>query len=145
MGIIYNEKFKTWTLNTKNSSYQMKDGNLDYLLHLYYGPSIGDADMGYQIRQYDRGFSGNPYASRNARTFSLDAQPQEFSTQQQGDFRTSSIEVVNGDGSYSFNGTVAGHKIWKGKYKLDTLPTVFARENDTVDSLQITLSDPVLC
>lgn len=143
MGIIYNEKCKTWTLHTKHTSYQMKSGNLDYLLHLYYGPSVGDADMSYQIRQYDRGFSGNPYASRNERTFSLDAQPQEFSTQQQGDFRTASIEVVNSDGSYSFNGTVTDHKIWKGKYKLDTLPTVFARENDTVDSLQITLSDPI--
>ena len=143
MGIIYNEKFKTWTLQTKNTSYQMKAGNLDYLLHLYYGPSIGDADLSYQIRQYDRGFSGNPYASRNERTFSLDAQPQEFSTQQQGDFRTTSIEIVNSDGSYSFNGTVTDHKTWKGKYKLDTLPTVFARKNDTVDSLQITLSDPI--
>ncbi len=48
MGIIYNEKFKTWTLQTKNTSYQMKAGNLDYLLHLYYGPSIGDADLSYQ-------------------------------------------------------------------------------------------------
>ena len=99
MGIIYNEEHKTITLHTRHTSYQMKIGNLDYLLHLYYGPSIHDADMSYQIMQYDRGFSGNPYESRDARTFSLDAQPQEFSTQQQGDFRTTSIEVVNADGS----------------------------------------------
>ncbi len=143
MGIIYNEEQRTLTLHTRNTSYQMKKGNLNYLLHLYYGPSIKDADMSYQIRQYDRGFSGNPYESRNERTFSLDAQPQEFSTQQQGDFRTSSIEVVNGDGSYSFHGKVTDHRISKGKYRLDTLPTVFAREQDTVDSLQITLTDQV--
>ena len=93
MAIIFNEQTKTITLHTKNTSYQMKIGNLSYLLHLYYGPSIGDEDMNYQVMQYDRGFSGNPYESRNARTFSLDAQPQEFSTQQQGDFRTASIEV----------------------------------------------------
>lgn len=143
MGIIYNKEQRTFTLHTRNTSYQMKRGNLDYLLHLYYGPTIGDTDMSYQIRQYDRGFSGNPYESRNERTFSLDAQPQEFSTQQQGDFRTSSIEVVNGDGSYSFHGKVTDHRILKGKYRLDTLPTVFAREGDTVDSLQITLADAV--
>ena len=137
MGIVYNKEQRTFTLHTRNTSYQMKRGNLDYLLHLYYGPTIGDTDMSYQIRQYDRGFSGNPYESRNERTFSLDAQPQEFSTQQQGDFRTSSIEVVNGDGSYSFHGKVTDHRILKGKYRLDTLPTVFAREGDTVDSLQI--------
>lgn len=143
MGIIFSEKSKTLTLHTKNTSYQMKIGNLDYLLHLYYGPTIRDADMSYQIMQYDRGFSGNPYESRFSRTFSLDALPQEFSTQQQGDFRTPSIEVVNGDGSYSFNGKTADFKISKGKYQLDTLPCVFANENDTVDTLEVTLTDAV--
>ncbi len=143
MGIIYHEKCRTFTLHTKNTSYQMKTGNLDYLLHLYYGPTVRDEDLSYQIRQYDRGFSGNPYESRNERTFSLDAQPQEFSTQQQGDFRTSSIEVVNGDGSYSFHGKVTDFEVRKGKYSLRTLPTVFAREEDTVDTLEITLTDQV--
>ncbi len=143
MGIIFSENSKTLTLHTKNTSYQMKIGNLDYLLHLYYGPSICDADMSYQIMQYDRGFSGNPYESRNARTFSLDALPQEYSTQQQGDFRTTSIEVVNGDGSYSFNGRVADFRITKGKYHLDTLPSVFANEKDTADTLEVTLVDTV--
>ena len=93
--------------------------------------------------QYDRGFSGNPYESRNERTFSLDAQPQEFSTQQQGDFRTASIEVVNGDGSYSYHGKAVDYKIIKGKYQLETLPCVFATDNDTVDTLEVTLSDAV--
>jgi len=143
MAIVFNSVSKTITLHTKNTSYQMKIGNLDYLFHLYYGPSICDADMSYQIMQYDRGFSGNPYESRNARTFSLDAQPQEFSTQQQGDFRTASIEVVNSDGSYSFHGKAADYKITENKYRLDALPTVFANENDTVHTLEIVLSDAV--
>lgn len=143
MSIIFNEQTKTITLQTKNTSYQMKIGNLDYLLHLYYGPTIYDADMTYQIMQYDRGFSGNPYESRNARTFSLDAQPQEFSTQQQGDFRTASIEVVNADGSYSFNGKVARFTLREGKYRLETLPCTFAKEEEQVDTLEIVLSDDV--
>ena len=143
MSIKFNQTTKSITLHTKHTSYQMKIGNLDYLLHLYYGPTIRDADMGYQIMQYDRGFSGNPYESRNARTFSLDAQPQEFSTQQQGDFRTTSIEVVNGDGSYSYNGKAVDFKITKGKYQLDTLPCVFANDGDTVDTLEVTLLDPI--
>ena len=143
MGIIFNESSETITLHTRHTSYQMKIGNLDYLLHLYYGPSIRDTDMSYQIMQYDRGFSGNPYESRNARTFSLDAQPQEFSTQQQGDFRTASIEVVNSDGSYSFHGKTANFKIKDGKYQLDTLPCVFAAAEDTVDTLEVTLTDEV--
>ena len=49
MAIIFNEKARTITLQTKNTSYQMKIGNLDYLLHLYYGPAIPDEDMNYQV------------------------------------------------------------------------------------------------
>ena len=143
MGIVYDKSKKTITLHTKNTSYQMKIGNLNYLFHLYYGPSIQDADMSYQIMQYDRGFSGNPYESLHERTFSLDAQPQEFSLQQQGDFRTSSIEIVNADGSYSFSGKVTDYSIKEGKYDLDTLPTVFANEGDTVHTLEVTLSDTI--
>ncbi|MCI8516234.1 MAG: alpha-galactosidase [Hungatella sp.] len=143
MAIIFNEKAKTYTIHTKNTTYQMKIGNLDYLLHLYYGPTVTDPDMSYQIMQYDRGFSGNPYESRNARTFSLDAQPQEFPTQQQGDFRVAGIEVVNSDGSYSFHGKAADCRVYKGKYNLDALPSVFANDADTADTLEVTLRDPV--
>lgn len=143
MGIVHNKTNNTITLHTKNTSYQMKIGNLDYLFHLYYGPTLHDADLSYQIMQYDRGFSGNPYESLGERTFSLDAQPQEFSTQQQGDFRTASIEVVNGDGSYSFSGKAGNFTITDGKYRLETLPTVFANKGDTVKTLEVTLTDSV--
>ena len=84
MGIVHNKTNNTITLHTKNTSYQMKIGNLDYLFHLYYGPTLHDTDLSYQIMQYDRGFSGNPYESLGERTFSLDAQPQEFSTSSRG-------------------------------------------------------------
>ena len=143
LSIVYNRSCGTFTLHTKHTSYQMKIGNLNYLYHLYYGPSIGDADLSYQIMQYDRGFSGNPYDSRYERTFSLDAQPQEFSTQQQGDFRIGSIQSVNADGSLAFNGRYVSHRILKGKYSLSTLPTSFATEGDTVDTLEIVLEDAV--
>lgn len=143
MAIIFNEKHKTISLNTKNTTYQMKIGNLDYLFHTYYGPSITDSDVSYEIKQYDRGFSGNPLESINDRTFSLDAQPQEFSTYQQGDFRTSSMEVTNTDGSLVFGGKVKEYAIRSGKYSLEGLPTSFATEGDTVDTLEVTLADPV--
>lgn len=143
MSIIFNEKEKTFSLHTKNSSYQMKIGKFGYLLHLYYGPSMNDDDLSYQIMQYDRGFSGNPYEARNYRTFSLDALPQEFTTLQQGDFRISSIEVSNGDGSYSFNGRVKSYKIYDQKYTLETLPASFAREGESVQTLEIILEDEV--
>lgn len=143
MAIIYNKLDKTITLHTRNSTYQMKIGRADYLLHLYYGPSLNDADLSYQIKQYDRGFSGNPYDTHLDRTFSLDALPQEFTTQQQGDFRISSIGAVNTDGSYSFNGRVKSFDISRGKHRLGTMPSAFARGADKVQTLEITLEDPI--
>lgn len=143
MAIVYNKKKKTITLHTTNTSYQLKIGNLNYVNHLYYGPSVRDDDLSYLICRYDRGFSGNPYDSLEERTFSLDSQPQEFSTQQQGDFRINSIEVQNGDGSFSFDGRYLSHKIYQGPFTLRGLPTAFAAENDTVDTLELVLEDAV--
>ena len=143
MAIVYNETKKTFSLHTAKTTYQLKVGNLNYVKHLYYGATIRDEDLVYLIRQYDRGFSGNPYESLQERTFSLDAQPQEFTTQQQGDFRINSIEVQNSDGSFSFNGRYVSHRMYEGPFTLQGLPTAFATENDTVDTLELTIEDAV--
>ena len=37
MGIIYNEKARTFTLHTHNTTYQMQIDAYGFLLHLYYG------------------------------------------------------------------------------------------------------------
>ena len=143
MAIIYSKDKKTFTLHTSKSSYQLKIGNLNYVNHLYYGGTIYDEDLPYLIRRYDRGFSGNPYDSLKERTFSLDAQPQEFTTQQQGDFRINSIEVQNSDGSFSFDGRYVSHKIYQGPFTLTGLPTAFAAEGDTVDTLELVIEDAI--
>ncbi len=143
MAIVFNEKNKTFSLHSATSTYQLKIGNLNYVNHLYYGPTILDDDLAFLIRRYDRGFSGNPYDSLKERTFSLDAQPQEFSTQQQGDFRINSIEVQNSDGSFSFNGRYVSHKLYKGPFSLNGLPTPFATEKDTVDTLELLIEDAI--
>ena len=143
MAILYNPNRKTFSLHTAKTTYQLKIGNLNYVKHLYYGATIYDEDLVYLIRRYDRGFSGNPYDSLKERTFSLDAQPQEFTTQQQGDFRINSIEVKNSDGSFSFNGRYISHKIYKGPFTLDGMPAAFATEQDTVDTLELTIEDAV--
>jgi alpha-galactosidase len=143
MAIVFNEEKRTFSLHTAKTTYQLKIGNLNYVKHLYYGTTIEDEDLIYLIRRYDRGFSGNPYDSLKERTFSLDAQPQEFTTQQQGDFRINSIEVQNGDGSFSFNGRYVSHKMYSGPFTLNGLPTAFATEDDTVDTLELVIEDAI--
>ncbi|MBQ1491854.1 MAG: alpha-galactosidase, partial [Blautia sp.] len=143
MSILFHENKKTFSLHTSKTTYQLKIGNLNYVNHLYYGATIPDEDLVYLIRRYDRGFSGNPYDSLQERTFSLDAQPQEFTTQQQGDFRINSIELQNADGSFSFDGRYVSHQMYKGPFTLNGLPTAFATEKDTVDTLELVLEDAI--
>ena len=56
MGIIYNEKAKTFTLHTQNTTYQMQIDAYGFLLHLYYGRKT-DGVMDYLLTYADRGFS----------------------------------------------------------------------------------------
>lgn len=141
MSVTYSNKTKVFTLQTAHSTYQLKIGAYDYLLHLYYGEKIRDDDTSYLIRRYDRSFSPNPYEAQDDRTFSLDTLPQEFTSSGVGDYRVRSIEVQNADGSFVFAGKYRDHKIYKGEYRPDGLPYVWAADGDTVDTLEVTLQD----
>ena len=77
MPIIYNEHEKTITIHTQNTSYQMKVGPCDLLLHTYYGPKA-QGDMSWCLSFRDRGFSGNPYDAKLLRGISADTLPMEY-------------------------------------------------------------------
>jgi len=143
MAIRFLEKSRTFSLQTKNSTYQMKVTEYGYLLHVFYGVRIDDEDISFLITHYDRGFSPNPNEVGDNRTISLDVMPQEFSSAGVGDFRASSIEVENSDGSRAFEGRYTGHRIYHGKYQLPGLPGLRACENDNADTLEIDIKDAV--
>ena len=99
MSILFNESKKLITIQTANSSYQMKIDELGYLLHTWYGEKIdSDDDMSYRILNVDRGFSGNPYETSD-RTYSLDFFPQEYACFGNGDYRADAIQVIHGSGA----------------------------------------------
>ena len=45
MGILYEETGRVFTLQTKNSTYQMKADEQGVLLHTYYGEKTDDTDL----------------------------------------------------------------------------------------------------
>lgn len=55
MSIVYDETQKTFTLHTKNTTYQMQVDKYGFLLHLYYGKHA-EGCMDYLLTYYDRGF-----------------------------------------------------------------------------------------
>ena len=141
MGIIYCEKDRTFTLQTKNTTYQMQVDRYGFLLHLYYGKKT-DGCMEYLLTYYDRGFSGNPYDAGEDRTYSMDTLPQEFPCYGNGDFRSTAFAVENADGSMSCDLRYKSHKIFDGKYNLQGLPAVYASEEEA-QTLEILMEDPV--
>ena len=140
MGIIYCEKDRTFTLQTKETTYQMQVDQYGFLLHLYYGKKA-EGCMDYLLTYYDRGFSGNPYDAGTDRTYSMDSLPQELSCYGNGDFRSASLMLENGDGSMSCDMRYKNYTIRDGKYSLPGLPAVYA-DNDEAQTLEIVLEDP---
>lgn len=141
MAIIFNKENNTFTLNTKNTTYQMKVDQYGVLLHLYYGAST-EGTMDYLLTYMDRGFSGNPYDAGQDRTYSLDVLPQEYPTFGTGDYRSPALIVKNHDGSFACDLRYCGHRITKGKYSLRSLPAVYADE-DEAETLAVFLRDEV--
>ena len=141
MGIIYCEKDRTFTLQTKNTTYQMQVDRYGFLLHLYYGKKT-DGCMDYLLTYYDRGFSGNPYDAGEDRTYSMDTLPQEFPCYGNGDFRSTAFAVENADGSMSCDLRYKSHTIRDGKYNLQGLPAVYASDKEA-QTLEILMEDPV--
>lgn len=138
MGIKVNNNIIT--LNTKNTSYQMKIDEFSFLLHSWYGNRIDDEDdLSYVNLVTEKGFSPNPYETFN-RAYSLDNLPQEYSTYGNGDFRADCIQVVHEDGSNVLDLRYEAHDIIKGKYALEKLPAFFWNE-DEGETLIITLAD----
>ena len=130
--IIYNKANNTFTLHTRNTTYQMKVDQYGVLLHTYYGARVTDADLSYLIRQADRGFSPNPSEAGHCRTYSLDTLPQEYSTCGVGDFRLPSLELELADGSHIADLRYAGYEQRERKYALEGLPAFHGDGGETL-------------
>lgn len=141
MAILFQQDKRIFTLETKQSTYQMKVDDYGFLLHLYYGKKVS-GDMDYLLTYYDRGYSGNPNDTGLDRTYSLDALPQEYPVWGVGDYRNSALVIRNHDGSECCDLRYTGHEIRQGKYRLAGLPAVYTQEEEA-QTLEIILEDPV--
>ena len=141
MAILFQEEKRIFTLQTKQTTYQMKVDDFGFLLHLYYGTKVS-GDMDYLLTYYDRGFSGNPNDVGNNRTYSMDVLPQEYPTLGTGDYRNSALALRGHDESECCDLRYAGYEIREGKYELEGLPAVYAGEKEA-QTLKIVLEDNV--
>ena len=141
MAVRFDEKKNLFTLQTLDSTYQMKVDDHGVLLHTYYGAPADETDFSYLIGPEDRGFSGQPGDEKKDRTYSMDYYPLEYPVQGNGDFRVKALKA-------GFEGEVpaldlrfVSYELEKGKYSLPCLPVLFEAEAGEVETLKITLKD----
>ena len=141
MAVRFDEKKNLFTLQTLDSTYQMKVDDHGVLLHTYYGAPADETDFSYLIGPEDRGFSGQPGDEKKDRTYSMDYYPLEYPVQGNGDFRVKALKA-------GFEGEVpaldlrfVSYELEKGKYSLPGLPALSEAEAGEVETLKITLKD----
>ena len=141
MPIFIDDKEKIFTLQTANSSYQMKVSEYGLLLHTYYGKPIPIEDMSYTFTGDCLSFS--PYDALPEDRWdphSVDILPQEISTFGNGDFRESALNVRQADGSLGLELRYHSYSFESGKYSLEGLPAFYG---DNAQTLIITLKDKI--
>ena len=141
MAVYTDRESRVFTLQTKNTTYQMKADDKGVFLHTYYGEKTDNSDKSYLIRCADRGFSGNPYeVGTFDRSYSLDMLPQEYSCFGTGDYRISALRVRQADGSRAAELRYAGCETRKGKYAIPGLPAAYGAQEEA-DTLEVILKD----
>ena len=141
MGIYFLEEQRLFKLDTATSSYVIQIFDQGYLLGIYYGKKIPDANFkGYEFRDHAASFSPrNEIIGEGA--FSPDVAPMEYSGFGTGDFRKSAVAIRNSDGNDCTDFRYFSHRIYKGKAPLPGLPATYANTEDECETLEITMAD----
>ena len=141
MAIIINEQAKTYTIQTKNTTYQMAINPFGVLLHTYYGRKIENDNLAYTAYGDMRQYTPKTEEIKGDEVWvNVDHIPQEISTFGCGDYRESAINIRNTDGTLGLQPVFYNAEVKKGKYSLDGLPAFYGDEGET---LIITLKDRV--
>lgn len=126
MAIRVCDNQKTFTIQTLNSTYQMKVDEYGALLHTYYGASVDETDFSYLIMPADHGYSGQPGDVGDVRTYSHDFYPMEYSAFGSGDFRVPALKAGRPSVGPMMDLRFVSYEIVQGKYMLPGMPAMFA-------------------
>ena len=141
MAIKVSENGRLFTIQTKDSSYQMFADDKNVLLHLYYGEKIGEENLSGLIFCTDMGFAGNPEEAGPNRKYSLDTLPQEIPGSGVGDFRDDMIDIRHADGSFAADFRFDSFEILDHSYAIPGMPALYDTEKEKGETLVITMTE----
>lgn len=139
MNIVVNEKERTFHLSNESISYLFRVMENQQLEQIYYGKKIDFIDdVGRFVERHCRPTTVVEF-EKNA-MHSLDSIKQELPVSGSGDFRETAIEVMFPDGSHTVEWQFKNFNIYKGKKKINQLPTTFSTGEES-QTLEIFLVD----
>lgn len=141
MSVIFNEKTKTFKLDTPSSTYAFEIHDGGYLVHLYYGSKLPDDGLKHlSFRHASASFS--PMNPRVTDGFNPDCWLMEYPCNGTGDMRISALAVKNADGNASTDMRYVSHEIYPGKPALEGLPATYVNDPGEATTLEVTCADP---
>ena len=138
--INFDQEKQLFHLKNKMFSYVIELVRGKYLLHRYWGHALREYRDAAALQAIDRGFSPQPAAYENERTFSLDVLPQEYPAFGHGDFRIPAYQVRWANGTGVSELFYKSHRIFAGKPALQGLPASYAAASEA-ETLEIELAD----
>ncbi len=142
MNITYNEKNRSFKIDTENTSYVIAIADEEgFIGHAYYGPRLLE-DPVYLLRTDEPPFV--PSKNDRDRGSFMDTFPCEFPGNGVGDYREGAIGIIDSDGHRVVSLTYDGYSVIDGKPELKGLPSTFESKKGKAKTLEIYASDKVL-
>lgn len=143
MSIIFHDESKTFHLTNGTVSYLMTIMKNQQLGHLYYGKAIRDRDN-FDHLLVERGAILAPCTFQGDLDFSLEVLKQEYPAYGTGDYRDPAYQIAQENGSRVTDFRYDSHRISKGKKALSGLPHTHVKQEEEVETLEITMIDTVI-
>lgn len=145
MSIYFEEKTKTFYLESKDISYIFCVTQWGFLNHLYYGKRIAREDLRYGVAVFRRVHECVLPNDMEERIHCLNVYANECPTYGRGDYRESMLSFMDVNGSRLSDLVYESYKIYQEKPALNGLPSVRGKETlaislrDTVNGSKVTL------
>ncbi|MBR5365574.1 MAG: alpha-galactosidase [Clostridia bacterium] len=141
MPITFLEDKKILKIDTSASTCILKIWDEGYLLCLYYGAKIPDANFdGYEFRDWASSFSPRNEVIGET-VYSPDTAPLEYSGFGTGDFRKTAAAIRNADGNDATDFRYVSHTITPGAKKPAGMPGLWVTDEGDAETLDILLID----
>ncbi len=140
MPITFHSEKKIFKLDTSTSSYIFKIGEGGYVMGLYWGEKLDEADVDYLTVREGHDSNVPLSASVPDWRFSPDTMQAEYPAYGTGDFRLPAVMIKNAAGNCVTDCRYGGHRISRGKKPIPGIPSTYASD-DEAETLELFCRD----